>query len=686
MRNWREITPVEPITEGDRAYWFMTPDQFQIGIDELVTNGLILPYGINPGSYPGGVVEAVLTSWARWKKYEWNPPEFLPEGEFFQDYSDSDINASPKPLWQDIRNAYEVALLREELKQQPRGTRGTRGTRAPGDDTYRLTVGAEIVRKLRADPDTPAYLSYIEIDGANEKLNIYIGSTPTDISTGTDLSSQWETAGYLGILNLTPLEASSSITLDFQAPFDTDSAAPYTNLKEIGVSAATDNQSQPRTIILDDNAVAPSFSDNTGDAQTWDRYTTIAPVVIPQSTGGVPAPVYTSSGVPAGITVFPPTTNTPGVITGTPTSRGSGTITVTATNSEGSATWTIAYNTTGRPDAVAPTVTIGAVATGDEGTTVRLSAALGSGGVYDALDYLWSVTGGTLNNSAISTPTWTRPPATVDTTYDIDLVISVRGTGTDAARNTSDFALAATRRATVRHIPVITTDVDEIFRLAAMQPATPTGGTSTLIHTPTGWTRSEPNPTQTKVVWLSQRTRSYADGLFTSASAWGPSAPLSYDLWLAGRTPDRIYRSKDNGSTWSDAITGPSGQTFTNGIAVAPNGDLWLAGDTPDRIYRSKDNGSTWSDAIRGPSGQSLISGIAVAPNGDLWLAGSTRTTFTAPRITAQPGLALGLGARRDKGQLLASRLHRTVIFGWRAVGRMTFIVLQIMARTGAPG
>ena len=224
------------------------------------------------------------------------------------------------------------------------GGGGGGGGRAPGDGTYRLTVGAEISSALRADPNSPAYLSYIEIDGANEKLNIYVGSTSTDRSAGTDLSSQWETAGRLGIRHATPSQASSSITNWFDAPFDSDNAAPYTNLKAALIALATSDQSEPRTIILEDNAVTPAFSDDTGDAQNWIINTDITPIIIPRASG-TPNPVYTSSGVPAGINIILPTSIQIGAITGTPTSVGSGTITITATNSNGSDTWTIAYNT-----------------------------------------------------------------------------------------------------------------------------------------------------------------------------------------------------------------------------------------------------------------------------------------------------------------------------------------------------
>ena len=90
--------------------------------------------------------------------------------------------------------------------------------------------------------------------------------------------------------------------------------------------------------------VAPSFSDNTGDAQSWVRNTVISSISIPRVAQGAPTPAYTSSGVPAGITVALPTATADGSITGTPTSGVSGTITITATNASGSDTWTVAYN------------------------------------------------------------------------------------------------------------------------------------------------------------------------------------------------------------------------------------------------------------------------------------------------------------------------------------------------------
>ena len=97
--------------------------------------------------------------------------------------------------------------------------------------------------------------------------------------------------------------------------------------------------------ITYETAVTPSFSDDTGDAQKWVRNTVISFISIPRVAQGAPTPTYTSSGVPAGITVVLPTATADGSITGTPTSDVSGTITITATNASGSDTWTVAYNT-----------------------------------------------------------------------------------------------------------------------------------------------------------------------------------------------------------------------------------------------------------------------------------------------------------------------------------------------------
>ena len=89
------------------------------------------------------------------------------------------------------------------------------------------------------------------------------------------------------------------------------------------------------------STVAPTFADNTGDAQTWVVGTAIAAITVPAASGS-PAPTYTVVGaLPSGIN-FNANTR---VISGTPAAVGSSTIRIRAMNSEGSADWTISYVT-----------------------------------------------------------------------------------------------------------------------------------------------------------------------------------------------------------------------------------------------------------------------------------------------------------------------------------------------------
>ena len=108
------------------------------------------------------------------------------------------------------------------------------------------------------------------------------------------------------------------------------------------------------------------------------------------------------------------------------------------------------FTVAGLPVADAPSVSINSVATGDQGTTVDLSATI-SGGRYDgAVEYAWTVGGGTLDDATSATPTWTRPDTTSDTDYNINLTVTVRGTGTRARTDTNDTASAAQVQATVK--------------------------------------------------------------------------------------------------------------------------------------------------------------------------------------------------------------------------------------------
>ena len=457
--------------------------------------------------------------------------------------------------------------------------------------------------------------------------------------------------------------------LSFNTSTRTISGAP-TSVGSGTITIRATNSEGTADWTLDYNIItgAPSFADATGDAISGTVGTAISDVVVPAASG-LPTPTYAvhNNSLPAGLS-FDPTTR---VISGTPTSAGPGTVTIRATNSQGSADWTLDYNII--TDAVAPTATIAPVAPGDEGTTAQLSAVLDSAVGYDVVDYFWSVNGGTLNSAAFSTPTWRRPAVTVDTDYIIDLVITARGTGTNATSGTSAHAVAPTRTATVRYVSrgalwLAGATPDAIYK------STNDGVTwSSAVSGPSGQAyitgiAVAPNGD----LWLAGNTpdaiyKSTNDGSTWSAGISGPALQTAIrdiavapngDLWLAGTVPDKIYKSTDNGATWSSPISGPALQSFITGIAVAPNGDLWLAGSSPGAIYKSTDDGATWSAAISGPSGQTSITGISVAPNGDLWLAGTTPddvykstndgSTWSSTSITGPAGQTLITGIAFD--------------------------------------
>ena len=170
-----------------------------------------------------------------------------------------------------------------------------------------------------------------------------VGSAPNDIYRSTDEGVTWDSSGIgapagqtssLGIA----VAPNGDLWLAGNVPDDiyrsTDEGATWDS-SGIGAPAGQ----TVVTGIAFDPRLAPSWTDNTGDAQNWTEDTAIATVTVPAVDAGSPAPTYAATSVPTGIS-FDTTTLE---VSGTPTVAGSGTITITATNSGGSDTYTIAY-------------------------------------------------------------------------------------------------------------------------------------------------------------------------------------------------------------------------------------------------------------------------------------------------------------------------------------------------------
>ena len=125
-----------------------------------------------------------------------------------------------------------------------------------------------------------------------------------------------------------------------------------------------------------------------------------------------------------------------------------------------------------------------------------------------------------------------------------------------------------------------TTDIDSISRLGTSAPTKPTGGTSTENHTPTDWSRSVLVSTATQNTYVSARTRTYVNGVFTSATAWGPVI-LSQPKTGGDDDIDSISR------LGTSAPTKPTGGTSTENHTPTDWSRSALTATTTQNVYRS---------------------------------------------------------------------------------------------------
>ena len=217
-----------------------------------------------------------------------------------------------------------------------------------------------------------AYLRGLEVNvaGTPQSLrNWEILIAATDSGTGgrflgPDLTDAWESGSHSIEIR------TASLSLVVPGPSNSNNAGtsdrePYTNFRpptsrnadlnafNVAYRRLQQSEKNGTTLIFRDFVpVAPSWTDDTGDAITGVAGTAISPVTVPAVDAGDPTPVYTVSGLPSGL-VFDPATR---IISGTPAAAGSGTITITATNSAGSDTRT--YNYAFTDPNLAPSVAI----------------------------------------------------------------------------------------------------------------------------------------------------------------------------------------------------------------------------------------------------------------------------------------------------------------------------------------
>ena len=235
---------------------------------------------------------------------------------------------------------------------------------------------------------------------------------------------------------------------DLADPYFLQESTPESVQFYTDVFALTGNQAGT-LVIRDFELVAPSWTDNTGDAITGTVGTAIAAVTVPAVDAGTPDPTYVAVGaLPAGVS-FDATTRVLSFDEDA-IEAGTGTITIRATNSEGMDDWTVAYAFV-LPDAAAPTAVITSPAEIDDRVTLVQFATVGvSGGIYDTLSYGWSDggAGGTVGASGANV-FYAPPDVSVLTSVTLTCVITAAGTGTNAKSGTS-ATVTATRTIMVR--------------------------------------------------------------------------------------------------------------------------------------------------------------------------------------------------------------------------------------------
>ena len=212
------------------------------------------------------------------------------------------------------------------------------------------------------------------------------------------------------------------------------------------------DQTATLTLTDDPAAVAPSFADDTGDAQTWTQNTAIAAITVPEA-DGTPAPTYAVEGsLPAGI-AFDTATR---VISGTPTATGFGTITIRATNSAGDADWTVDYTISAPASApsrpAAPTLTV------DSDTQITaVGVAPNNGGdtitSYDWRHRITSPLGAWVNRSNVSNLTQAFTGLEAGRTYRFQF---------RATNSIGDSAYSPSANATTDATPMTTTTTYEV--------------------------------------------------------------------------------------------------------------------------------------------------------------------------------------------------------------------------------
>ena len=202
---------------------------------------------------------------------------------------------------------------------------------------------------------------------------------------------------------------------------------------------------------------------------------------------------------------------------------------------------------------VAPLAPTGFTVTATSAGRFRLRATVDDGGAaISKWQYRIATTAG-----GLSSATWTDVSSSASSSLDFTPTTTYGGGVTRhfqvrAVNTIGNGAASSTVSATTAD--VVTTDTDSIYRRGTTTPATPTGGTNGETHLPAGWSRANPGATTTQNVYRSQRERTYTNGVFTSATAWGAAVKIADNMALAPAKPTSFTATPSGPTTGSGTV------------------------------------------------------------------------------------------------------------------------------------
>ena len=404
-------------------------------------------------------------------------------------------------------------------------------------------------------------------------------------------------------------------------------------------------------------STAPTFADNTGDAQSWTVGTSISTLTVPRASGN-PTPTYAVVGsLPSGISFSPSNRR----LTGRPTRVGNGTIRVRATNSVGSADWTVAYSVTtaGSPDLVVstPTKTPTGNLTPSQRFTLRAVVTNNGAGDAAATTLRWrrstndtisasdtqvgtdSVRALSPNGTSTETVTLTAP-STPGTYYYGATVDSVTGESTTTNNNSGALTVRVVRPAETIALRGTSGGRRTTSLSATLSVTSQTGSPDLVVSTPTKTPTGNLTPLQTFTLRAV---------VTNNGDANSPSTTLR---WRRS-TNDTISGSDTQIGTDTVGALAPGGtsvETFTRPGPSVPG--TYYFGATVDSVVNESDTGNNASGAL------AVV--VVAATSGTIALrgtAGGTRTTSLSATLsvgaqTGAPDLVVSTPTKTPTGDL----------------------------------